>query len=136
MTTPLSDMHMNPLTVVLIVIVAVLTADLVSRTISALFENFIAPHIIHRKVQKPASVDEVFELLKVIADRQGNILRYLADNQEFHRDATATLKALGAQVVEDHDEALKHIRLLLQRQLEEKDKLDLIAQYLDSKKQP
>lgn len=120
MTTPLSDMHMTPFTVVLIVIVAVLAADIVSKTVSAIFDNFIAPFIIKRKVQKPVSVDEVFELLKVIADRQGSILRYLADNQEFHRDATATLKALGDRVVEDHEEALKLIRLIAQRQAENK----------------
>ena len=107
MTTPLSDMHMTPFTVVLIVIVAVLAADIVSKTVSAIFDNFIAPFIIKRKVQKPVSVDEVFELLKVIADRQGNILRYLAENQEFHRDATETLRALGDRVVEDHEKAQK-----------------------------
>lgn len=109
--------HMNPFMVlglVGLVILAVLMADTITRT-SLAIQSWVYTKITRRKAApKPASVEEVYELLKVIADRQGDILQHLWELRDSKDSVESILVGMTDRQTTAHSALAIHITEIIQ----------------------
>jgi hypothetical protein len=122
------DGHMNPLIVFFFVVLVVLLANTISRALLALQTWFLAT-ITHKPMPpRPTNAEEAYELMKVMADRQDEIVAALMSLKPLDTQATEVIHLVKTSVHGAHATQEELLRGIALRQSQILDMLHTMTQ--------